>query len=421
MRIAPLVSLACGFLACDGSEGVSPDNRPGPPTTLSQYLGATQNAVAGTLVIEPPVLKVSDARGKGVPGVAVTFSACRGGGFITGDSTVTDSNGLATVGSWTVAWGDNLLCAYAKGVEGGMSFRAEGGPDLNCPCWSPRAPMPHARSDFGVGVVGGILYVMGGRLANVYPLTRDTTVEAYDPATGSWTRKAPMPGAFTASRVAVVNGILYTIGGMLFQNELGAVGAYNPVTDTWSVRASLPSRRSGFGLGVVDGIIFVVGGYGGAGVVATVESYDPSTDTWTSRAPMPGPRSLVSVGAIDGILYAAGEGAGLDAGPTFEAYDPTTNRWTTKARRLEGHTGPSLGVLNGMLYAIGGTSQQKYPSGSVGWVESYDPSTDKWTTRGSMTDRSDAGVVAINGILYAVGGVRGFLVYATLVEAIRPS
>ena len=43
-------------------------------------------------------MRVTDSRGNGVPGVAVTFAVTTGGGTITAATATTDATGIATVG-----------------------------------------------------------------------------------------------------------------------------------------------------------------------------------------------------------------------------------------------------------------------------------------------------------------------------------
>ncbi|PYS98595.1 MAG: hypothetical protein DMF63_15480 [Acidobacteria bacterium] len=68
----------------------------------------------------------------------------------------------------------------------------------------------------------------------------------------------------------------------------------------------MPTPRSGAAVAVVDGIIYVMGGGGVSGALSTVEAYDPATDSWASKRPML--FSHVSFGAaeLNGIIYALG-------------------------------------------------------------------------------------------------------------------
>jgi hypothetical protein len=74
--------------------------------------------VSGTVDARPAV-RVLDEFGNGVPGVAVTFSVGAGGGAISGTAArLTDADGLAAVGGWTLGsqQGDNVLVASSQGL-----------------------------------------------------------------------------------------------------------------------------------------------------------------------------------------------------------------------------------------------------------------------------------------------------------------
>lgn len=91
---------------------------PAPPVAISINAGDGQNATAGVPVPINPSVLVTDALGRGVPGVTVTFSVRSGGGSITGPSQVTNASGIATLGSWTLGIGGNSLFAAAPGLSG---------------------------------------------------------------------------------------------------------------------------------------------------------------------------------------------------------------------------------------------------------------------------------------------------------------
>jgi adhesin/invasin len=252
--------------------------------------------------------------------------------------------------------------------------------------WGPRTSMPTPRSSLAVGVVNDVLYAVGGWNPDPTGTTLTlATVEAYDPATDTWITKAPMPTPRAELAVAVANGILYAIGGAgeptpcdsepwrLCSHMLGTVEAYDPATDTWTARTSMPTPRIIFGAAAANGIVYAVGGQGsGNSWLQTLEAYDPATDTWTTRAPMPTGRFGLGVGVIDGILYAVG-GEVFNAATTVnEAYNPVTDRWSTKVPMLEWRRFFGAAVLNGRFYAVGGSS-----SAASNWrldlVDAYKP------------------------------------------------
>ena len=57
-----------------------------------------------------------------------------------------------------------------------------------------------------------------------------STVEAYNPATNSWVSKPSMPTGRGYLGSAIVNGVVYAIGGVNSANgtEFGTVEAYTP-------------------------------------------------------------------------------------------------------------------------------------------------------------------------------------------------
>ena len=92
----------------------------GPAASVSLAAGNNQNAVAGHQVAVRPAVVVRDANANPVAGVGVEFEIVSGGGSISGGTTVTDNNGRAEVGSWTLGSGSNVLRATvtAAGISG---------------------------------------------------------------------------------------------------------------------------------------------------------------------------------------------------------------------------------------------------------------------------------------------------------------
>lgn len=85
-------------------------NGAGPANTLLLFGGNAQNAAVGTPVGVPPLAKVIDAQGNGVPGVVVTFHAVTAGSTISNGATTgttvtvtTNSIGVAQLSAWTMS------------------------------------------------------------------------------------------------------------------------------------------------------------------------------------------------------------------------------------------------------------------------------------------------------------------------------
>ncbi len=293
--------------------------------------------------------------------------------------------------------------------------------------WIAKAPIPTPRQGLAVGVVNGILYAVGGVIVHTGvggSTELLSTVEAYDPSTNSWTTKTSMPTPRGGLTVGVVDGILYALGGHSSQTKptLDTMDAYDPVRNAWTAKAPMPTARGGVAVGVARETLYVLGGWGTAtGPTGLVEAYDPITNRWTMKAPMPSPRVGLGVGVVNGILYAVGgaccsPGHGSRIFGTVEAYDPATNTWTTKAPMPTPRYYLAVGVVNQILYAVGGhkgsggnaptTNETEYAT-TAGVVEAYDPSRNVWTAKAPLPGNTNfVSLGSVNGILYAVGGVK---------------
>lgn len=74
----------------------------GRAATVAGVSGDAQSAAAGAAVAIAPGVRVNDANGNPVEGVAVTFTVLSGGGRVTNPVRTTNTGGIATVGSWVL-------------------------------------------------------------------------------------------------------------------------------------------------------------------------------------------------------------------------------------------------------------------------------------------------------------------------------
>lgn len=98
----------------------------GEPAEIVKHDGDNQSATVGQTVPIPPAVRITDMFGNPVSGVPVIFAVASGDGSATGTSVTTGSNGVATIGSWTVgtAAGVNTLEATAGPLA--VTFAATG-------------------------------------------------------------------------------------------------------------------------------------------------------------------------------------------------------------------------------------------------------------------------------------------------------
>ncbi|KAJ9576657.1 hypothetical protein L9F63_025446, partial [Diploptera punctata] len=219
-----------------------------------------------------------------------------------------------------------------------------------------------------------------------------TSIEKYDLRGNSWCHVANMSGRRLQFGVAVVDGRLYVVGGRDGLKTLNTVECYDIKTKAWTTLPPMSTHRHGLGVGVLEGPLYAVGGHDGWSYLNTVERWDPQARQWSYVAPMSTQRSTVGVAVLNNKLYAVGGRDGSSCLRTVECYDPHTNKWLPCAPMAKRRGGVGVGVVNGYLYALGGhDAPASNPSASrFDCVERYDPKTDTWTQVASMSVGRDA-------------------------------
>ena len=97
-----------------------------------------------------------------------------------------------------------------------------------------------------------------------------------------WSSKAAMPAARFSLGAASMNGRVYVFGGATPGALLDAVDAYDPATDTWTTGlVPMPTPREGHRAVALNNLIYVVGGHSAGGVASgVIEAYNPAANVW---------------------------------------------------------------------------------------------------------------------------------------------
>ncbi len=216
---------------------------------------------------------------------------------------------------------------------------------------------------------------------------------------------------------------VYVGGESLAGTEVSAM-PFNP-SGAWTAKASMPNALMGLSASSINGTVYAAGGevYGVNCANATVNAYDPSTNIWASKAAMLTARSGLGTAVVNGELYAiGGHGSGANCyvyHNATEMYEPATNAWTAKAAMPTARTLLSAVAVNGVIYAIGGTTNL---SASVATVEAYDTVTNTWSTKASMPLATRlAAAAVVNGIVYVIGGTPDGTTKFSTVQAYDPA
>ncbi len=132
--------------------------------------------------------------------------------------------------------------------------------------WTAGAPMPNARDHMGAAVINGVVYAVGGTHLYQQTTGNDAEVDAYDPATNVWTRVASLPIAWGSLETStqVIDGKIVVVGGQTNGGYdglyLNAVAAYDPTTNAWATVATLPEAVQSCSVAYVAGQLIVTGG-----------------------------------------------------------------------------------------------------------------------------------------------------------------
>ncbi|KAK7112668.1 kelch-like protein 2 [Littorina saxatilis] len=261
-----------------------------------------------------------------------------------------------------------------------------------------KTPRTQPRNPIGLPKV---LLVVGGQAPKAI-----RSVECYDFTEDKWHQLAEMPSRRCRCGLAVLNGLVYAVGGFNGSLRVRSIDVYDPLSDTWNSCPSMEARRSTLGVAVLNGLIFAVGGFDGSTGLDSAEYFDPRAGEWKTIASMSVRRSSVGVGVVGGMLYAVGgyDGASRQCLSSVESYNPLCDAWMTVSEMSCRRSGAGVGVVDNLLYAVGGHDGPLVRKS----VEMFNLDTNCWSQVADMhTCRRNAGVVATGGCLYVVGGDDG--------------
>jgi N-acetylneuraminic acid mutarotase len=274
--------------------------------------------------------------------------------------------------------------------------------------WKTKASMPTARAQFGVAVVNGRIYAIGGENNTAAGPNVLSVNEEYDPATNTWATKEPMPTARHSFGIAVYENKIYCIGGSVNGPYLAVNEVYDPATDTWETKTSMPTARAALSANAVNGKIYLMGGNPAN---TTNEAYDPATDAWSTKAEIPTSAVYSQSAVVENKIYLFG---GLSTRSSNQIYDPETDTWTSGASVpsgvAEGAAAATFGVNAPVrIYVMGGETTYVRNGITYGNVtdlnQVYNPESNTWSMGTLLpTELHFFGLAAVNDTLYAIGG-----------------
>jgi N-acetylneuraminic acid mutarotase len=227
--------------------------------------------------------------------------------------------------------------------------------------WTFKASMPTPSAGFATAVYQNKIYCIS-----------EGVNEVYDPATDTWETKTPMPTARTGLQANVVNGKIYLIGGYVpayyttynFSSSFLTLNeVYDPATDSWTTKAPMPTAASNYASAVIDNKIYVIGGLLKSEDYTLNQICDPATDKWSLGAPSPAITAYGAAGATTGVnapkrIYLLGQDFSFREPPYINrVYDPATDAWAIGVPVPTERQGFGVAVVNDTLFVIGGSTE----------------------------------------------------------------
>jgi DNA-binding CsgD family transcriptional regulator/N-acetylneuraminic acid mutarotase len=309
---------------------------------------------------------------------------------------------------WIIAL---ILAAFLAlmGTTGYLLWKGASQPRVNIPpsgsqVWQENSSMPTARYGLATTVFENRIYAIAGRTAS----GETGTLERYNPELNSWDALATKPTAVSDVSAAVIGGKIYVPGGRLISGEhTDRLEIYNPRIDSWSEGSPLPEPVSAYALAVYEGKLFLFGGWNGEDYLPIVLEYDPDQNAWSYKTPLSHPRAYAAATEINGKIYILGGFDGNEALKLNEYYSPdledgSGEAWTESVPLPSSRYG--MGVTNMMenIYLIGGVGNEDkdfpaywFSTRAGEWQEVSAP---------PMESKLNFGFSAIETNIYVIGG-----------------
>ena len=153
--------------------------------------------------------------------------------------------------------------------------------------WKNVAPLPLARNQLSVAVLGNEIYVIGGQFNHDSQQLDQTNVDIYNPDSDSWRAGPPLPYGHSHSEGAtfVHNEQIWMIGGhhtptgekKSFCGDILTLRA----NGQWQVQSKLPKPISSPAASIIDNRLYVAGGWDGRRESET-EKWLSSPEVWVA-------------------------------------------------------------------------------------------------------------------------------------------
>jgi N-acetylneuraminic acid mutarotase len=148
--------------------------------------------------------------------------------------------------------------------------------------WAIRSPMPIPVLGAASAVLDGKIYVVGGsrHFQAGWDLATVGSNQVYDPEDDAWSTRTSLPTTESYAAAGTTRGVtapkrIYFVGGSSQTTYSSATYAYDSAGNVWSTVASMPTSRVYLAVAVVDDILYAIGGLDGENWRDVNEQYTP--------------------------------------------------------------------------------------------------------------------------------------------------
>ncbi|XP_077296164.1 kelch-like protein 12 [Arctopsyche grandis] len=257
--------------------------------------------------------------------------------------------------------------------------------------WSTFYNLNNKNRWFQAVILDSKLITIGGNVDGV----STNKVYCLDLASKQTTELKEMLQARELFKATVVNGQVFVFGGRDVDNDvdddfydnfnddidahiLKSTERYDPASNSWISLAPMLSNRYNHEIAAIANEIYIIGGQlDGANYVNTMEVYNINQNKWTVAPPMKEKRGNFAAVTLGDHIYAIGGYNGTSSYPnSVERFDVKSQTWTYVEKYPQSKCDQKAVAFNDKIICVGGNSSSLFE---------YDPSTDKWTSRGSIS------------------------------------
>jgi len=146
--------------------------------------------------------------------------------------------------------------------------------------WTNKTAIPAATFGYASAVVDSKIYVIGGgtQFWEKWGFTYVGSNQVYDPENDTWSIGTTFEPASSYMAAGATNGIdafkrIYVVGGFVLNEYSNVTHVYDPENKVWTASSPMPTPRMYFDVAVVDDVLYAIGGYYEGNWLETNEQY----------------------------------------------------------------------------------------------------------------------------------------------------